>query len=153
MYNIMYNVVYGCWVSDQWQFDVVLLYILQLSLLVEYRKLPYFELWNLNFWFYQTTVNGPATFNANKWNMAYFEPRVYRALNAGPLRFDIMKFCCIEDIRRRWLAWTTLKYNSVLFWFIVCIKRLTNSDERTFFLEMSGYAEVSPINGDNDEWF
>jgi len=27
--------------------------------------------------------------------MAYFEPLVYRAVNAGPLRFDIMKFCWI----------------------------------------------------------
>ncbi len=26
--------------------------------------------------------------------MAYFEPRIYRAVNAGPLRFDIVKFCC-----------------------------------------------------------
>jgi len=25
--------------------------------------------------------------------MAYFEPRIYRAVNAGPLRFDIMKLC------------------------------------------------------------
>ena len=29
--------------------------------------------------------------------MAYFEPRIYRAVNAGPLRFDIMKFCCIRQ--------------------------------------------------------
>src|SRR6218665_909250 len=28
--------------------------------------------------------------------MAYFEPRVCRAVNAGPLRFDIMTFCCIQ---------------------------------------------------------
>jgi len=27
--------------------------------------------------------------------MAYFEPRIYRAVDAGPLRFDVMKFCCI----------------------------------------------------------
>jgi len=43
----------------------------------------------LNFQFYQTMVNGPATINAN---MAYFEPRIY---HAGPLMFDIMKFCHI----------------------------------------------------------
>jgi len=29
--------------------------------------------------------------------MAYFEPRIYRAVNAGHLRFDIMKFCCIYE--------------------------------------------------------
>jgi len=44
-----------------------------------------------NFWFYQTTVNGPATINLSK----YFEPWIYWAVNAGPLRFDIVKFCCI----------------------------------------------------------
>ena len=27
--------------------------------------------------------------------MACFKPRIYRTVNAGPLRFDIMKFCCI----------------------------------------------------------
>jgi len=27
--------------------------------------------------------------------MAYFEPQIYRAVNAGPLRFNIMKFCCV----------------------------------------------------------
>jgi len=26
--------------------------------------------------------------------MAYFEPRIHQAVNASPLRFDIMKFCC-----------------------------------------------------------
>jgi len=26
--------------------------------------------------------------------VAYFEPRINRAVNACPLRFDIMKFCC-----------------------------------------------------------
>ena len=27
--------------------------------------------------------------------MAYFEPQIYRAIDGGPLRFNIMKFCCI----------------------------------------------------------
>src|SRR6218665_804748 len=27
--------------------------------------------------------------------MTYFKPRIYRAVNTGALRFDIMKFCCI----------------------------------------------------------
>jgi len=27
--------------------------------------------------------------------MAYFEPRIYQAVNTGPLRFDIMKFYCM----------------------------------------------------------
>ena len=26
--------------------------------------------------------------------MAYFKPLIYQAIGAGPLRFDIMKFCC-----------------------------------------------------------
>jgi len=26
--------------------------------------------------------------------MAYFEPRIYQAVNAGPLRLDVMKFYC-----------------------------------------------------------
>jgi len=26
--------------------------------------------------------------------MAYFEPRIYRDVNASPLMFNIMKFCC-----------------------------------------------------------
>jgi len=28
--------------------------------------------------------------------MAYFKARVYRAVNARPLRFNVMKFCCIS---------------------------------------------------------
>jgi len=27
--------------------------------------------------------------------MAYFKPWVYRTVNDGSLRFDIMKFCCM----------------------------------------------------------
>ena len=30
--------------------------------------------------------------------MAYFEPQIYRVVNAGPLRFDIMKVCCMSLI-------------------------------------------------------
>ena len=38
----------------------------------------------LNFRFYWTTVNGPATINASMY-MAYFEPWAYRAVNTGPV--------------------------------------------------------------------
>ena len=54
-----------------------------------YIELQYFEL--------------PVLSNNGKWPiydqckemyMAYFEPQAYQAVNAGPLRFVIMKFCC-----------------------------------------------------------
>jgi len=46
-----------------------------------------------NFRFYRTMLNGPATINANKsiWlisNFGYIEP----------LRFDIIKFCCMHPL-------------------------------------------------------
>jgi len=28
---------------------------------------------------------------------AYFEPRIYQAVNAGPLRFDKTRFCCSSN--------------------------------------------------------
>ena len=60
-------------------------------------KLRYIEFWYFEI-LYRTTVNGPATINANKCTyMAYFEHRIHQAVNADPLRFDIMKFCCIHE--------------------------------------------------------
>src|SRR6218665_326200 len=65
--------------------------------------------------------------------MAYFEPRIYQAVNADPLRFDIMKFCCTRRETnhrgaRRKFCRVRKVYKKLCTWVIkVCIKVCTGS--------------------------